>query len=96
MASCFVLGSIGVMFTSSHDLCRASLSSHKVLDELYPEVLLYVLKSCINNILQEPHARAKLLYQGVSTIRSDIKSMPTLKLNSWLGASKSTLNTYQR
>jgi hypothetical protein len=35
-----VLGSIGVMFTSSLDLCRASLSSHKVLDELYPKVFI--------------------------------------------------------
>jgi hypothetical protein len=30
--------------------------------------------------------------KGVSTIRSDIQSTPTLKVNSWLGASKSTIN----
>jgi hypothetical protein len=52
------------MFTSSLDLCQASSSSHKVFDELYLEVLIYVLKSYINNILQKPHARANLLYQG--------------------------------
>jgi hypothetical protein len=45
-------------------LMRASLSSQKVLDELYPEVLLLALKSCINNKLQKQHTRANLLYQG--------------------------------
>jgi hypothetical protein len=35
-----VLGLLGVMFTSLLYLCRASWSSHEVLDELYLEVLL--------------------------------------------------------
>jgi hypothetical protein len=30
--------------------------------------------------------------KGVSTIRSDIKSIQTLKVNSWLGVSNLTVN----
>jgi hypothetical protein len=40
------LGLLGVMFTSLLYLYRASRSSHKVLDELHPEVLLSMLNSC--------------------------------------------------
>jgi hypothetical protein len=47
-----VLELIGVMFTSSLDLYRASRSCHEVLDELYPEVLLSTLNSCINIKIQ--------------------------------------------
>jgi hypothetical protein len=43
-----VLGLLGVIFTSLLDLYRASRSCVKVLDELYPEVLLSTLNSCIN------------------------------------------------
>jgi hypothetical protein len=48
-----VPGLHGVMFTSLHDLYRASRSCHKVLDELIPEVLLSTLKPCINTKLQK-------------------------------------------
>jgi hypothetical protein len=51
-----VPGLLGVMFTSLHDLYRASRSCHEVLDELIPEVLLSTLKSCINTKLQNRHA----------------------------------------
>jgi hypothetical protein len=60
----FVPGLLGVMFTSLHDLYRASRSCHKVLDELIPEVFLSTLKPCINTKLQNRHARTNLLYQG--------------------------------
>jgi hypothetical protein len=59
-----VLGLLGVMFTSLFDLCQASRSCHEVLDELYPEVLLSTLNSCINIKLQNQHARMNLLYPG--------------------------------
>jgi hypothetical protein len=59
-----VPGLLGVMFTSLHDLYRASRSCHKVLDELIPEVLLSMLKPCINTKLQKRHARMNLLYLG--------------------------------
>jgi hypothetical protein len=40
------------------------------------------------------HMQERTCYiKGVSTIRLDIKSMPTLKVNSWLGVSKSTVNS---
>jgi hypothetical protein len=58
------LGLLGVMFTSLLDLYRASRSCHEVLDELIPEVLLSMLKSCINTKLQNRHAQTNLLYQG--------------------------------
>jgi hypothetical protein len=47
-----VLGLLGVMFTSLHDLYWASRSCHEVLNELYPEVLLSTQKFCINTKLQ--------------------------------------------
>jgi cell division protein FtsX len=47
-----VLGLLGVMFTSLLDLYQALRSCHEVLDELYPEVLLSMLISCMNIILQ--------------------------------------------
>jgi hypothetical protein len=47
-----VLGLLGVMFASLHDLYRASRSCHKVLDELILEVLLSTLKPCIYTKLQ--------------------------------------------
>jgi hypothetical protein len=59
-----VLGLIGVMFTSLLDLYQASRSCHEVLDELYPEVLLSTLNSCINTELQNRHAQTNFLYQG--------------------------------
>jgi cell division protein FtsX len=59
-----VLGLLGVMFTSLLDLYQASRSCHKVLDELYPEVFLSMLNSCINIKLQNRHAQMNLLYQG--------------------------------
>jgi hypothetical protein len=59
-----VLGLLGVTFTSLLDLCQASWSSHEVLGELYPEVLLLTLNSCINIKFQNRHARTNLLYQG--------------------------------
>jgi hypothetical protein len=55
---------LGVEFASLHDLYRASRSCHKVLDELILEVLLSMLKPCINTKLQNRHARMNLLYQG--------------------------------
>jgi hypothetical protein len=58
----FLFG-FGVMFTSLLDLYRASRCCHGVLDELIPEVLLSILKSCINTKLQNRHARMNLLYQ---------------------------------
>jgi hypothetical protein len=45
-------GLLGVMFTSLLDLYRASRSYHEVLDELYPEVSLSTIISCINTKLQ--------------------------------------------
>jgi hypothetical protein len=59
-----VLGLLGVMFASLHDLYRASRSCHEVLDELILEVLLSMLKPCINTKLQNRHARMNLSYQG--------------------------------
>jgi hypothetical protein len=47
-----VLGLLGVMFTSLLDLYQALTSCHEVLDELYPELLLSMLISCMNIILQ--------------------------------------------
>jgi hypothetical protein len=59
-----VLGLFGVMFSSLLDLYRASRSCHVVVDELYAEVLLSTLNSCINTKLQNRHAQTNLLYQG--------------------------------
>jgi hypothetical protein len=59
-----VPGLLRVEFASLHDLYGVSRSCHKVLDELIPEVLLSMLKSCINTKLQNQHAGMKLLYQG--------------------------------
>jgi hypothetical protein len=57
-----VHGPLGVMFTLYLDLYRALLPSGKVLDELYWEVSLLVLKSYINSKLQKPHASANMTY----------------------------------
>jgi hypothetical protein len=57
-----VLGPLGVMLTSCLDLCWASLSSHKVLDELSREVSLLALKPCVNNKFQKPQVSANLTY----------------------------------
>jgi hypothetical protein len=62
-----VLGLLGVVFTSLLDLYRASRSCHEVLNELISEVLLSMLKPCINTKLQNRHAQVNLLYHGVST-----------------------------
>jgi hypothetical protein len=59
-----VPGLLGVKFASLHDLYKASRSCHMVLDELILEVLLSMLKPCINTKLQNRHARMNLLYQG--------------------------------
>jgi hypothetical protein len=48
----WVLGLLGVVLTSLLDLYRASRSFHEVLNELIPEVLLSMLKPCINTKLQ--------------------------------------------
>jgi hypothetical protein len=48
----WVLGLLGVVFTSLLDFYRASRSCHEVLNELIPEVLLSTLKPCINTKLQ--------------------------------------------
>jgi hypothetical protein len=65
---CRILGSspwlLGVKFASLHDLYGASRSSHKVLDELIPKVLLSTLKPCINTKLENRHAHVNLLYHG--------------------------------
>jgi hypothetical protein len=47
-----------------HCMTCTSRSCHKVLDELIPEVLLSMLKACLNTKLQNRHARMNLLYQG--------------------------------
>jgi hypothetical protein len=47
-----VLGLLRVMFTTLLDMYWASRSYHEVLDELYLEVLLSTLNSCINFKLQ--------------------------------------------
>jgi hypothetical protein len=60
----WVIGLLGVMFTSLLDLYRALRSCHEVLNELIPEVLLSTLKPCINTKLQNRHAQANLLYHG--------------------------------
>jgi hypothetical protein len=62
-----VLGLLGVVFTSLLDLYRASRSCHEVLNELIPEVLVSMLKPCINTKLQNRHAQVNLLYHGGST-----------------------------
>jgi hypothetical protein len=56
-----VPGLLGVQFASLHNLYGASRSHHKVLDELIPEVLLSILKPCVNTKLQNLHARMKLV-----------------------------------
>jgi hypothetical protein len=63
----WVLGLLGVVFTSLLDFYRASRSCHEVLNELISEVLLSTLKPCINTKLQNRHAQVNLLYHGVST-----------------------------
>jgi hypothetical protein len=60
----WVLGFLGVMFTSLLDLYWASRSCHEVLNELIPEVLFSTLKPCINTKLQNRHAQVNLLYHG--------------------------------
>jgi hypothetical protein len=57
-----VLGLLGVVFTSLLDLYPASRSCHEVLNELIPEVLLSMLKPCMNTKLQIRHAQVNLLY----------------------------------
>jgi hypothetical protein len=60
----WVLGLLGVVFTSLLDFYRASRSCHEVLNELIPEVLLSMLKPCINTKLQNLHAQVNLLDHG--------------------------------
>jgi hypothetical protein len=60
----WVLGLLGVVFTSLLDFYWASRSCHEVLNELIPEVLLSTLKPCINTKLQNRHAQVNLLYHG--------------------------------
>jgi hypothetical protein len=62
--SCWVLGLLGVVFTSLLDFYWASRSCHEVLNELILEVLLSTLKPCINTKLQNRHAQVNLLYHG--------------------------------
>jgi hypothetical protein len=62
-----ILGLLGVMFTSLLDLYQASRSCHVVLSELNPEVLLQILKSCVNiNSKIDMHKRT-CYTKGVST-----------------------------
>jgi hypothetical protein len=56
-----------------------------MLDELSREVLLLVLRPYVNNKLQNVMQEKTYYIKGVSIIGSDIKSMPILKVNSWLG-----------
>jgi hypothetical protein len=56
-----VLGLFGVLFTSCLDLWRATWSSLEVLDELIPKVSSLTLISCVNNKLQNWHARPPCL-----------------------------------
>jgi hypothetical protein len=58
----WVLGLLGVVFTSLLDFYQASRSCHEVLNELIPEVLVSTLKLCINTKLQNRHAQVNLLY----------------------------------
>jgi hypothetical protein len=44
----WVLGLLGVVFTSLLDFYRASRSFHQVFNELIPKVFLSTLKPCIN------------------------------------------------
>jgi hypothetical protein len=60
----WVLGLPGGMFTSLLDLYWALRSCHEVLNELIPEVLLSMLKPCVNTKLQNRHAQMNLLYHG--------------------------------
>jgi hypothetical protein len=60
----FVLGLLGVMFTSLLYFYRASRSCHEVVDEHYPGVLLSMLNFSINIKLQNQHRRTNLLYLG--------------------------------
>jgi hypothetical protein len=60
----WVLGLLGVVFTSMLDFYRASRSCHEVLIELILKVLLSTLKPCINTKLQNRHAQVNLLYHG--------------------------------
>jgi hypothetical protein len=62
--SVWVLGLLGVVFTSLLDVYEASRSCREVLDELILEVSLSTLKPYINIKLQNRHARMNLLYQG--------------------------------
>jgi hypothetical protein len=64
ISSGWVLGLLGVVFTSLLDFYRASRCCHEVLNELIPEVLLSMLKPCINTELQNRHAEVNLLYHG--------------------------------
>jgi hypothetical protein len=47
----WVLGLLGVMFTSLLDFYRASTSCHEVLDELIPEVLLSVTPQVFSRVI---------------------------------------------
>jgi hypothetical protein len=60
----WVLGLLGVVFTSLLDFYRSSRSCHEVLNELIPEVLLSTLKPFINTKFQNRHAQVNLLYHG--------------------------------
>jgi hypothetical protein len=60
----WVLGILGVVFTSLLDLYQDSRSCHEVLNELILEVLLSTLKPYISTKLQNRHAQVNLLYHG--------------------------------
>jgi hypothetical protein len=61
-----VLRLFGVLFTSCLDLWRASWSSLEVHDELISKVSSWTLFSCVNNKLQNRHARVNLIPPGGS------------------------------
>jgi hypothetical protein len=60
----WVIGLLGVVFTSLLDLYRALRSCHEVLNELILEVLPSTLKPCINTKRENRHAQVNLLYHG--------------------------------
>jgi hypothetical protein len=56
------------VFIMCLNLCRVLWSSLEVFDELIPKVSSLTLFSCVNNKLQNRHARVNLIPWGVSTI----------------------------
>jgi hypothetical protein len=72
----WVLGLLGVVFTSLLDFYRASRSCHEVLNELITEVLLSTLKPCINTNSKTGRYLIKLIPQVLtcSQIQMDLRN----------------------